>query len=158
MSTHSRRAILAGIAAAPAVTVPAIAIAAAPDPIFAAIKHYKAAVKTRDTAQRRCWDFSTKGPLRHLPQDAPECLQAEEDHSNAIDAEFEALNDLLDTQPTSLAGFAALLDQLGIDQYAETEESDCDEEPLIIMALEREPNLMASLAATMRALVGGAVS
>jgi hypothetical protein len=43
MSKTSRRAILASIAAAPAVAVPGFAIAAEPDPIFAAIEAHRAA-------------------------------------------------------------------------------------------------------------------
>jgi hypothetical protein len=44
--THSRRAVLAGIAAAPALAAPTLALTSGgPDPIFAAIKRHRAAAE-----------------------------------------------------------------------------------------------------------------
>jgi hypothetical protein len=52
MSMHSRRALLAGIAAAPAVAVPAFAIVAEPDPIFALIERHRVAFRISQEAGR----------------------------------------------------------------------------------------------------------
>ncbi len=57
--------------------------------------------------------------------------------------------------PTTIEGMAALLENLAADPYWE-EGSDPDlyTEPLIITALERSPDLVASLASTLRAIGG----
>ena len=49
MSNHSRRAILAGIATAPALAAPAFALSngGPPDPIFAAIERHRAGLPRR---------------------------------------------------------------------------------------------------------------
>ena len=108
---------------------------------------------------RRCHNFSDDSPLAHLPEDAPECILAERIHEAAMDRELDALDKLLETSPTSVAGMAALLDRLSVDPYEEVEEDnppDTLTEPLIIVALERSPDLMATLASALQAI--GAVS
>jgi hypothetical protein len=149
----SRRAILAGIAAAPALAAPAFALSG-PDPIFAAIEKYKAAVVTRRAALLRDPGFTDKSPFAHLPEDAPECILARQESDEACDREFAALDELIATQPTTAAGMAALLEKLGADPYWEIEGSkpNVSQEALIVMALERSPDLMATLAVTMRTI------
>jgi hypothetical protein len=153
----SRRTILAGIAASPALAAPALALSG-PDPIFAAIEHYRAAVETRRAALLRSPSFTDESPFAHLPEDAPECILADQESDAACDREFAALDELIATQPTTAVGVAALLEMLGADPYWEIEGSnpDVSQEPLIVMALERSPDLMRTLAAAMRAI--GAVS
>jgi hypothetical protein len=153
----SRRAILAGIAASPALAAPALALSG-PDPIFAAIEEYRTAVETRRVALQRSPSFTDESPFAHLPEDAPEYILAEQESDAACDREFASLDDLIATEPTTAAGVAALLEMLGADPYWNIERSrpDVSQEPLIIMALERSPDLMRTLAAAMRAI--GAVS
>jgi hypothetical protein len=94
MSTAmNRRAILAGAAALPTATIPALA--AEPDPIFAAIEVHRAA-----------WAALEKGCSRLSDTSTPES-EAEFDRLN--DAVEEAAGTLVDTQPTTMAGAVALL-------------------------------------------------
>jgi hypothetical protein len=101
MTTTSRRAILAGIASAPALAAPAIALAAEPDPVFAAIDRHLA----RDAELHAAHNLSKGGGIK-----------AEQDHQELVstrdDAQMQALADLLTTRPTTLAGCIALLRRL----------------------------------------------
>jgi hypothetical protein len=144
-----RRAVLAGIATAPALAAPALGMGD-PDPIFAAITEYNAAIFTRNIAMRRCHNFSEDSPLNHLPADAPECILAEQVHDAALGRVFEALDKLLATSPTTIAGMAALLDRLAVSAYVEV---DDDSEPLIRMALDESPTYLAQLASALRRAV-----
>jgi hypothetical protein len=91
MSTQlNRRAVLAGAAALPAVSVPALVAGADPDPIFAAIEAHRAARKRLDT---EAFD------------DADDCPEWHE----ANDATDRAAADLAETKPVTIAGAAALM-------------------------------------------------
>jgi hypothetical protein len=151
-TTTNRRAVPAGIAAAPALAAPALALTA-PDPIFAVIDRYKTAVAARWVALSACMGYGEPKPF---PEDGPESAAAESVHDTARDREFELLDKLLATSPTTVAGMAALLQELGVDHYWEAEgnDPDVDREPLIVRALERSPDLMTTLASTPRSLCG----
>jgi hypothetical protein len=82
---------------------------------------------------RRCHNFGDDSPLNHLPENAPECILADRVHDAAMDREFDALDKLLATSPTTVSGIAALLDRLAVSAYVEV---DDDSEPLIRMALD----------------------
>jgi hypothetical protein len=104
---QTRRAILAGAAALPALTLPAVAFtAAAPDPIFAAIEYHRAA---RDA----WWGLNDKAP----DEVSDDLL------SIRGDAEQDALTDLLETRPTTVAGVIAVLRHVDqhLRQYEEEE-------------------------------------
>jgi hypothetical protein len=118
-----------------------------PDPIYAAIEEFKAAVVTRTAAM-------------HAFNDADESPASAAVHHEAMDREFASLDKLIATSPTSVAGMAALLDTLGVDPYEEAEKDDPNydppdnTEPLIINALDRSPDLLTTLASTLRAIGG----
>lgn len=152
-SIPSRRAVLAGIAVVPSLAAPALALSG-PDPIFAAIEKYRAAVEARRTALLRSPSFTDESPFAHLSKDAPEYILAEQESDAACDREFAALDELIATRPTTAVGMAALLEMLGADPYWKMEGSnpDISQELLIVLALERSPDLMATLAAAMRAI------
>jgi hypothetical protein len=83
--TTTRRAVLAGIATAPALAAPALALSGAgPDPIFAAIERHKAC-------------YVALG------------LSEEEAVGAAVQAETDASRKMAATVPTTLAGLLALL-------------------------------------------------
>jgi hypothetical protein len=84
----TRRAVLAGIATAPALAAPAVAAAGAyapPDPIFVAIERHRTALVAFETA----------------PSD--------DELDAAGDVHRDALGDLLGTKPTTVAGCVAVL-------------------------------------------------
>ena len=94
MSTHSRRAILAGIAAMPALAAPALALSG-PDPIFAAIETHRA---TWADLSARCSAL-----------DAADTPEAEAELSRIMAVDNEAAGELADAKPVTLAGAIALL-------------------------------------------------
>jgi hypothetical protein len=94
MSNHSRRAVLAGIAAAPTLAAPALALSG-PDPIFAAIEAHRATWAELNT---RCSALSDEG--------TPE---ADAELQRIMDVDFDAACELADTEPMTLAGAVALL-------------------------------------------------
>lgn len=99
-STTTRRAILAGAAAVPALAVPAIA--AEPDPIFAALEAHKAAWHAYiDFIRAPAYAGVVRVPP-DLEQRAVELL--DEAHSVA--------ETMLDVRPTTVGGVIALLDYL----------------------------------------------
>jgi hypothetical protein len=60
-NTQSRRAVLAGLAATPALAAPALALTSAgPDPIYAIIERHRTAPQPPPTSRR----LKHKGPLR----------------------------------------------------------------------------------------------
>jgi hypothetical protein len=139
--SHSRRAVLAGIATAPALAAaPALALSG-PDPIFAAIEEYTTAVTARTAAMCACWGY---GKPKSFAKDGSEAVAAEATHDAARDREFELLDNLLATQPTTVSGMHALLEKLAADPYAAVEGDDPDviPDPLMNMALERSPDLV----------------
>lgn len=90
-TTTSRRAILAGAAALPALTIPCTANPA-PDPIFAAIERHREA--------RAVWWEPVPG----------ETDQESDDRINRTAAAAErTLADVISTKPTTIAGCVALL-------------------------------------------------
>jgi hypothetical protein len=95
--TTTRRAVLAGAPAVAAAMAGGTALAAVtPDPIFAAIDRYKAAVEA--------WVV---------------LIDTGTDTTEAFAAQWEARGDLLHTLPTTIAGSAALLEVLGSDPYCD---------------------------------------
>ena len=86
-TTTSRRAVLAGIATAPALAAPALALSG-PDPIFALIEQHRAADAYWDT-------------LNHEDDEAK--------YDAAADAAYAHANVLGQTQPTTLAGVLAIM-------------------------------------------------
>jgi hypothetical protein len=86
-----------------------LAIAAAKlDPAFAAIEQYKAAVRARQVVIYAKYETNR---------------EFDDASTEAFDAEFDALDDLLDTTPTTIAGIVALLEVLGTDPYGDGRES-----------------------------------
>jgi hypothetical protein len=166
----SRRAALTGLAGATAAGAVVSAAAAtgalggtypdlAADPIFAAIEEYKIAVAARTAALRATWDGDNPA-LAGLPKDAPACIAAERVHDEAFDREWELFGALFTTTPTTIAGIAALLDELVVDPYwEEATELETDAGELVIeWALGDEDNredvinLMTTLASVLRSL------
>jgi hypothetical protein len=87
--THSRRAVLAGIAAAPALAAPALALSGTgPDPIFALIEQYRVAYAHRDQAIASGDDGE---------------IEVASDASKALEIA------LARTRPTTLAGILAIM-------------------------------------------------
>ena len=109
----SRRAVLAGIAAAPALAAPALALSG-PDPIFAAIEAHVSAARHFHAVDEgvgdlhSCWFAGTGVELD--PNEPQECHDAVVNSWNAYKAESAAFVALLTTRPTTIAGSAALLD------------------------------------------------
>jgi hypothetical protein len=131
-----------------------------PDPIFAAIDEYKAALAARSATLNATWDGGGEA-LADLPRDAPECIAADAAHDEALDREWDTLDALLTTTPTTIAGVAALLDQLAIYPYQEEEGPDSDWGIVIEWALEcrgdrrnKVIDCMTSLASALRAMSG----
>jgi hypothetical protein len=164
----SRRAALARLSvAAGAVALPAAASAVggthhdamAADPIFAAIEEYKIAVAERSAALSATWDGDNPA-LAGLPKDAPACIAAEHAHDEAFKREWDAFDALFTTTPTTVAGVAALLEQLVVDPYWEEAArlGLAEGEFVIEWALGGEDgneqvfNLMTTLASVLRAL------
>ena len=101
-ASMSRRSMIAGAAALPAATVlPALALAAEPDPIFAAIEAHKAA---NVTYSRVCQISSD------MRLDNPDYPDANAATVVAMHAERDAAVDLTRVAPTTRAGVAALLE------------------------------------------------
>ena len=103
-TTTSRRAILAGAAALPALAAPdALAATLTPDPIFAAIETHKA------TFMRR---METGAALSRIRDFGPDDREAE--HATADDmareADEAAAFDLVLIEPTTVADVLALID------------------------------------------------
>ena len=96
-SSLSRRKTLAGLAVLPAL-IPAVAAAADPDPIFAAIERHRVLSTEYDSA------VAISGNLG-----GPEFEAAEEITSVCCDALLEHANKLICSKPTTLAGAIALV-------------------------------------------------
>jgi hypothetical protein len=112
LKSVSRRTILAGAAALPALTAPAVALAASGtvpaemvpaelDPIFAAIDaHRQAFLKQIASCLKKS----------NLMDGTPEHDAADDEHADDWVDYHNASIDLLDIEPTSIAGVLALLD------------------------------------------------
>jgi hypothetical protein len=144
MSKHSRRAVLAGIATAPALAAPALALGSSiePDPIFAAIDRHKTAVGVRTAAML-------------AENDAPNCPASAARNSEATDREFAVMDELFATRPTTVLGVAALLDHLAVSHYAPDGAPWSDDPPLMDLALDRGEvgdNVMVVMSSALRAI------
>jgi hypothetical protein len=100
----SRRAVLAGLAAAPALAAPAFALGG-PDPIFAAIERHKALYAAFCRALTGMGECEKRSGFA----DSPELDEWHRRESEACDAEMAAHDEMLATVPTTLAGLLALL-------------------------------------------------
>jgi hypothetical protein len=109
-TTTSRRAILAGAAMFPAVSLPALA-AAEPDPIFAAIEKMKV---TDAEHGRRC-----KGELEVI---GPEYEAWYEAQGIACYAAADARDEMLATVPTTVARAVAMVDAVLASWWGETDD------------------------------------
>lgn len=95
MSKISRRSLVASAAALPTLAVPVIANASEPDPIFAAIEAHQRAYAARTAAHQLAADDD---------------VDLEDNESlRLMDIQDRAAFDLLEIQPTTVAGAAALL-------------------------------------------------
>jgi hypothetical protein len=110
--TTTRRAVLAGIAASPALVAPALALSG-PDPIFAAIEHHKAVY----AAFGAVLDGMSKFQEEKGWADSPEFEEWRRREREACDADEVAREKMLATVPTTFGGVLALLRY--IDQGAE---------------------------------------
>jgi hypothetical protein len=138
MSTIHRRAVLAGIAAAPALAAPALVLSG-PDPIYAAIENHR---KAEPDSLR----------LSQLEDDlqrddrTPELVAAID---AAVDAAVDTRRSLAATVPTTPAGLCAYLDYLLNESVAlETFFFDDDDESTAFLeSLHRAVHNMNSLSA-----------
>jgi hypothetical protein len=84
------------------------ALAAEPDPIFAAIERHDSACHAHSAV------VTVYGRMRH---GEPGYIEAEKRSHEACHRSFEALADLLLTEPTTFVGAAAVLEYVGSPQY-----------------------------------------
>ena len=119
------------------------------DPIFALIERHRAtrafsaAVSNKDKVQAAHWPWS----------DAPERIAADAQYDAASDARQEAIEDLLSTQPTTIAGIAAVLDYVNEASWGEEHEG---KESILVEAFETSEEaalaFLPMIAATLRRL------
>jgi hypothetical protein len=102
----------------------------ADDPIFgliqrhrAATRAFAAAVSNKEKVQEVHWPWS----------DAPERIAADAQYDAASDAWQEAIEDLLSTEPTTIAGVAAVLDYVNEPSWGK---EDDDKETILVEAFE----------------------
>ncbi len=134
--SHSRRAILAGIAAAPALAAPVLALTSAgPDPIYAAIENHKGLNAAFSRALLLKDKFEVGSGFDDESPEHEDLIQREDETG---DAEREACDEMLATAPTTFAGLLALL------RYVDQEKAEfLDEDALkellstTVAALER---------------------
>jgi len=102
-----RRAVLAGIAAAPALAAPALALTGAgPDPIVAAIERHKASY----VAFGHLLNLKDKFEDQHgRGYAAPKHEESRRREDEACDAESSAAAEMVATVPTTIGGVMALL-------------------------------------------------
>jgi hypothetical protein len=107
-SQTTRRAVLASVAALPALAIiPAMALGAAADPIFAAVERHKIAFRASQAAGRI--KFHTIDAEWHPDYDPVECKVVDEAVTTSDDAADDAANALTTIQPTTIAGLLALM-------------------------------------------------
>jgi hypothetical protein len=108
MSKIHRRAILAGIATAPALAAPALALSSAgPDPIFAAIERHRAAAE----AHTATVDERAELEIARVPKDDPRWRDFERRSEVIYDQLNEAGRQLFEA-PMSIAGLVALFEYM----------------------------------------------
>jgi hypothetical protein len=103
-TTHSRRAVIASLAAAPALSLPAVASATSagsePDPIFAAIARHQEAFLHRLAASDAYSDTPTFGP----DYDEPTHRARQEADHEGVARDYEAAMALTTVRPKTLMG------------------------------------------------------
>jgi hypothetical protein len=143
---HSRRAVLAGIAASPALAAPALALGSVPpDPIFAAIKRHRAAAEAH-TAKV---DEQAELEIADVPEDDPRWRDFERRSKVIYDQLEEARRQLFEA-PMSIAGLVALLEYM--EEQRRAGNGDWDD----AWSLPTQDEMLTALVGTMRRL--GAVS
>jgi hypothetical protein len=144
--SHSRRAILAGIATAPALATPTLALTSAyPDPVFAAIERHRAAAE----AHTATVDEQAKLELADISKDDPR-WQDFERRSDAIYDQLEEARRQLFEAPTGFAGLVALFEHMEAEREAGN--GDWDD----AWSLPTKDEMLFALVATVRRI--GAVS
>ena len=123
----------------------------ADDPIFALIERHRGATRAFSAAVSN----KAKVQAAHWPwSDAPERIAADAQHDAASDARHEAIEDLLSTQPTTIAGVAAVLDYVNEPSWGEEQD---DKETILVEAFETSEEaalaFLPMIAATLRRLV-----
>jgi len=109
MRNMNRRAVLAGTAALPALTLPAIAFPAQADPIFAAIEEH------------RRLDAACNAAFAAIAR--KENAQAEEFASDRQEEAYDQMAEILAMTPTTAAGCIAMLRYLG--EFMQNSENEC---------------------------------
>ena len=147
MIKTTRRAILAGTAMLPTLALPALAMSAGADPIFAAIEHHKTAYaeferivhlegQLWDTipAERRTrYHVSDRYNAEMIANDDPTWSKHQDMWFASSYAADDRALDLLNVAPTSIAGVAALLDYAaafeknGAELFGEVTEKGSDD-------------------------------
>ena len=143
----SRRSALAALASTAAATATgAVQAIAEPDPIFALIERHRAA----SDAYSAGVSAYGRAEEQKLPD---EMIQAEEQVHAASKARKESIEDLLSTEPTTIAGIAAVLDYVNEPPWVK---EDDDKETILVEAWEtsQEAGLafLPMIAATLRRL------
>jgi hypothetical protein len=114
-TTTSRRAVLAGIAASPALAAPALGLAAGgpPDPVFAAIEAHRQADAQHGAACHALCEYqeSTRDSSGGLTHDLEE-QRLDEANGAACHISAEAGRDLFLTVPTTIAGALAVFNYI----------------------------------------------
>ena len=146
-TTTTRRAVLAGAATLPALAIPAIAMSAVADPIFAAIDRHKTAYaefervvhlegQLRDTipAERRTrYHVSDRYNAEMIANDDPTWSKHQDMWFASSEAADDRAMNLLNIAPTSMVGVAALLDYAaafeknGAELFGEVTEEGSDD-------------------------------
>src|SRR5215472_10564704 len=122
----------------------------ADDPIFALIQRHRAAtrafsaaVSNKDKVEEVHWPWS----------DAPERIAADAQYDAASDAWQEAIEELLSTEPTTIAGVAAVLDYVNEPSWGK---EDDDKKTILVEAFETSQEaalaFLPMIAATLRRL------
>jgi hypothetical protein len=130
MSNLSRRSIVASAAALPALAVPAVAIPSIesdqPDPIFAAIEAFEHVRDAHAEAFHNDDEEASQGPL--------------------LAAYSDALDRLLNTEPTTLVGIAAALAYVSNNMNRGGPIQDGDDIESFIETMARSAAVLAGLA------------
>jgi hypothetical protein len=122
----------------------------ADDPIFALIERHRAATRAfsaavshKDKVQEVHWPWS----------DAPERIAADAQYDAASDAWQDTIEDLLSTEPTTIAGVAVVLDYVNEPSWGK---EDDDKKTILVEAFETSQEaalaFLPMIAATLRRL------
>ena len=120
----------------------------ADDPIFALIERHRAATRAfsaavshKDKVQEVHWPWS----------DAPERIAADAQYDAASDAWQDTIEDLLSTEPTTIAGVAVVLDYVNEPSWGK---EDDDKKTILVEAFETSEEaalaFLPMIAATLR--------